>query len=326
MRVVFLAAGAALVLALGVGCRGQGGGGSSAAPFSKEILLADSQWARNDVDQAKSTLQGILDKNPDDYDALYRMAFLTLDKDPKSGLEMMKRCAVLRPDYPGPVFMSGMCLLMLRRFAEADDEMGRGFEMALDHAGIVWPENAGVAPDGLVQLRRSRFSDAAKRLADATDDQKSRPEYWFLYATALFRSGSPDSAWTAVGRALDMRGDYAEALALKGEILCARNQYDEARAVLQRALAIRPELGAAHFQMGLVHTRAHEVRDATKSFWWSVLDDPTLPDSHQYVATAFGEMQLSVATPPHLRHLEIVAAFRGRYLKLTGFVRDSEAN
>jgi Tfp pilus assembly protein PilF len=325
MRVAFLAA-AVLVLVLGSGCRGQAGGGDTTAPFRKEIILADSQWARNDVDLAKSTLQGILDKNPDDYDALYRMAFLTLDADPKAGLEMMTRCAALRPDYPGPVFMSGMCLLMLRQFAKADEEMGQGFEMALDHAGIVWPEKAGVAPDGLVQLRRSRFSEAAKRLAEATGDQKSRPEYWFLYATALFRSGVPDSAWTAVEHALDMRGNYAEALALKGEILCARKQYDTAREVLQEALAIRPELGAAHFQMGLVHAEAHEVRDATKSFWWSVLDDPTLPDSHQYVATAFGEMQLSAATPPHLRHLEIAAAFRGRYLKLTGFVRDSESN
>jgi tetratricopeptide (TPR) repeat protein len=111
---------------------------------------------------------------------------------------------------------------------------------------------------------------------------------------------------------------------LKGEILRARSRYAEAREVLERALELRPELGAAHFQMGLVQGKAHEIRDATRSFWWSVLDDPTLPDSHQFVASSFGEMQMSEAAPPHLRHLEIAAAFRGRYLKLTGFVADPE--
>jgi tetratricopeptide (TPR) repeat protein len=306
-------------LALGTGC---GGGKDRAAPFSREILLADSQWARNDVDLAKTTLQEILNKNPDDYDALYRMAFLTMDKEPRRGLEMFDQCAALRPTYPGPVFMAGMCRLMLRQFKEADEQMAEGFEMALDHAGIVWPADGGTPPRGLVELRRSRFREAASLLAKATDKQKSKADYWFLLGTALFRAGSPDSAWDAVERAVDMRHDYAPALALKGEILRAREQYDEARAVLQEALAIRPELGAAHFQMGLVHAKAREVRDATKSFWWSVLDDPTLPDSHQFVATAFGDMQMSEATPPHLRHLEIAAGFRGRYLELPGFVPD----
>jgi tetratricopeptide (TPR) repeat protein len=320
MRVAFVVVLAALALGLGCG----GGKAGNEGPFSREILLADSQWSRNDLDLAKTTLQRILDKNPDDYDALYRMAFLTLDTDPKQGLEMMTRCAALRPGYPGPVFMSGMCRLMLRQFQQADEEMGRGFEMALDHAGIVWPEKAGTPPRGLAELRRNRFREAASLLAKATKEQQSRPAYWFLYATALFRAGVPDSAWDAVGHALDMRAGYAEALALRAEILRARGNFDQARAVLEKSLAIRPELGAAHFQMGLVQGKAHEIRDATRSFWWSVLDDPTLPDSHQFVASSFGEMQMSEAAPPHLRHLEIAAAFRGRYLKLTGFVADPE--
>jgi tetratricopeptide (TPR) repeat protein len=309
-----------MAFAFGLGCGGEGGSGG--APFSKDILLADSQWSRNDLELARTTLKGILADDPGNYDAVYRLGFLTLDEDPRTGLEYLTRAAALRPDYPGPVFMSGMCRLMLRNFAQAEEDMRRGFEMALDHAGIVWPEKAGAAPGGLVELRRSRFTDAASRLAAASKEQKDRPAYWFLYATALFRSGVPDSAWDAVEHALGMRSDYAEALALKGEILRARSRYAEAREVLERALELRPELGAAHFQMGLVHAEAREVRDAARSFWWSVLDDPTLPDAHQFVATAFSEMQISEAAQPHLRHLEIAHAFRGRYLELIGYVRD----
>jgi tetratricopeptide (TPR) repeat protein len=297
------------------GCGGQ----EAQDPFAQEIFMADRQWGRGDISMARQTVEGILAQDEESFAARYRLGFWFLEDDPSRALEHLERAASLRPLHPGPPFVIGLIRMTLNELEAAEADLRRGFDLAQAHAGFSWPEADEVVRDGLQALREQRYEEAAV-LFSRIVEERNDARLWFFHATALRRGGEMERAEAVVDRALERRGDYAEARALKAEILRARGQWVEARRELELALAERPELGAAHFQMGLLLLRESEFRDALLSFWWSLLDDPTMPDVHQYAANALFRMQMGRHAQIHLKHVESVKAFRGRYLKLPGFV------
>lgn len=94
-----------------------------------------------------------------------------------------------------------------------------------------------------------RYKEAVTLLAPLDKDKAGDPGFDYLYGTALIGDGQQAGGAAVIQRILS-RGDSAEAYLLRGTLELSAHNRDGARADLEKAVALNPQLAGAHARLG----------------------------------------------------------------------------
>ena len=192
-------------------------------------------------------------------------------------IEAAQRDALARPGDARAVGAFGRALHAWEQWSAAHDAYTRAAELA--PRAFEWRYL-----DAIVLQRLARHGEAAVRLREAL---VLSPDYLparVRYAEALFESGAVDQS-APLFRALVKEPAATPAAEVGlGRIAAAAGQHADAVAHFERAIALFPELGAAHYGLALSY-RTLGNRDAAQQALaaharfgarWPALDDPAL--------------------------------------------------
>lgn len=185
--------------------------------------------------------------------------------------------ATIRPDDASAVGGLGRQLQAWEQWGAAHEVYARA--AALAPRSFEWRYL-----DGCVMQRLARPSDAAARFKEALAIQ---PEYLparIKLAEALFDAGQLEESRPLFAALLDEPRAQPEALFALGRLAAAEGKHDEAVARFQRALALFPEWGAAHYSLALSLRALGRREDARRALEkhaqygarWPAIEDPTL--------------------------------------------------
>ncbi|MGH9384398.1 MAG: tetratricopeptide repeat protein [Vicinamibacterales bacterium] len=203
-----------------------------------------------------------------------------LDSFPASARQLIEpaaRAAVAYPNDASAVGALGRALHAWEQWSSAHEAYARAATLA--PRAFEWRYL-----DAVVLQRLARHAEASARLREALSLPPDYLPARVKLAEALLESGELEESHTLF-RAL--AGEPAASPAAEvglGRIAAARGQHDAAIAHLTRAVALFPELGAAHYALALSYRalgRTDEARSALSRHEqygarWPALDDPVL--------------------------------------------------
>jgi Flp pilus assembly protein TadD len=140
-----------------------------------------------------------------------------------------------------------------------------------------------------VRYHQGRVSEAIMYLGKALE---LRPNYALAHhnlGCAHLANGHVDEAITHLRKALELQPDYAEAHNNLGVALRQRGELGNARAHFQRALEIRPDYAQAHNHLGLELRRQGQLKDAIAHFQTALEIQPDYAQAHKNIGLALLE-------------------------------------
>ncbi|MGH7178698.1 MAG: tetratricopeptide repeat protein [Tepidisphaeraceae bacterium] len=182
---------------------------------------------------------------------------------------------------------------------------------------------------------RRQYFDAAQSLRRGLAIQPVSHTHWFNLGAVLNILGDAVQAQAALGEALRLVPDFAEAHLEVGFILTRGGQLDLAASHFARAALIRPDNAQAHNALGVVARAQSRHADAINSLRRAISLDPRYAEAHSNLATvladverfdeAFAEFERAISLQPGLlaaRHGYANALFAvGRFDESTACLR-----
>ncbi|MEO3765701.1 tetratricopeptide repeat protein [Streptomyces sp. B5E4] len=159
------------------------------------------------------------------------------------------RALALDPAFTRAYAGRGQAYVLLDRYAEAEADFTHCVEHDPDRS---W----SLTHRGRARLALEHFDDAKADLGQAIELGPS-PMTWAMRGEAHRLTGAPEQALADFDRAVDAAdGDYAYAIASRGQCLAKLGRTDEAMADLDRALELDPQWSWCWTERGLMHQRA----------------------------------------------------------------------
>jgi tetratricopeptide (TPR) repeat protein len=178
-------------------------------------------------------------------------------------------------------FMDEPLVLMLA--AESLEEQGRALEALslIERASEIVPEQAEVWRRlGGGMVRQGRSADALAAFGRALDIQPDSVATLMDAGEASYRLSALTAAERYFRRAAELAPEEANAIAALAAIAARRQKADEARALANRALAIRPNLLTAEMAIGRADL-VEGLAEATRERMTRMLDRPDLSDDNR---------------------------------------------
>ncbi|MET0153018.1 MAG: tetratricopeptide repeat protein, partial [Candidatus Binatia bacterium] len=128
-----------------------------------------------------------------------------------------------------------------------------------DHAEALWSV-------GVLARQRGDLGAATEALTRAADSAPREPAVWLELAAVYAAATQYAAARKAVGRALKVKPDWVDALALLAEIEIRAGDGQAALPPAQRVLRMRPDVAAAHMLYGSACAVGGRLADAEAAF------------------------------------------------------------
>ena len=213
------------------------------------VSAAAQHYRAGRLTEAESLYRAVLDKHPDNVDAIQGLAALCHRRGrPDEALALFRRAIALDPDS-----------------RVADTQLGRLLEQRGDWAG---------AAICYRRAARLRPLDAWSHIA---------------LGNALLSEGAVADASASYERALAINPDSAEAHGNLGEALRRTGRLSEAVAACERALVLQPELPEAHNNLGNALRGQGRLEPAIAHYENALRLKPDWPEVHNNLAIALQE-------------------------------------
>ena len=229
------------------------------------------------LSQAESLYQGLLQKEPDNPDALYFLGVLARQQGRQAeALEFILRAIAAGPSSPA-----------YNTLGNIYKDMGRLDEAALrDRQALeITPDSAEALFNlGNILQQQHRLEEAVscyhRLLAIRPDSAEAHNDL----GVALMAQGRWDEAVESFNQALACRPEYAETWNNSGVACKNQGKMEEALACYHRALAIRPEYAQALFNIGTVYFVKKDFPQAMTWYQASLAVNPAQVEAHQNMA------------------------------------------
>jgi len=257
------------------------------------VSTAAEHYRAGRLTEAESLYRAILDKHPDNVDAIQGLAVLSHQRGhSEEALALFRRAIALDPN----------CHV-------ADRQLGRLLEQRGDPVGaaICYRRAARLRP-----LDAATQADLARTLAGKGDVAEAIEHYrravalapddaWIQIAlgNALLRQGAVSDASASYQRALAISPDLAEAYNNLGEALRRMGHLSEAVAMCERALVLKPELAEAHNNLGNALREEGRLELAISHFGQALRLKPDWPEAHNNLAIALQEQACTAEAVDH---------------------------
>jgi tetratricopeptide (TPR) repeat protein len=269
----------------GAAVRGFGRGWATGPRIASAVLvvlgalthLQLAAWA-----DTEALFRRALAVDPDSYVA-HRKLGIELHEQQRyaEAIEHFERCLALRPDGGNAGAWTGLALATMARGEPGD--LTRTFE-ALDAALAGEPRNP-LAWDVLenLLLRANRAADLEARCTAALEADAQNDRALLTLARLRAAQGDPNAAVELGRRVLALDPEHFEALKLCGAQSVYLGRWSEARAVLERARALRPRDPGVLTNLGLVAGRQGHTEEAEALWRLALRYDPSYTPARRYL-------------------------------------------
>ena len=263
------------------------------------MAMADYQAGR--LAAAAERCRSALDRDPVDADSLHLLGVIAVDQgDHRTGIDLIRAAMAARPGF-APQFNSlGNALRHQGRLQEAEAAYRQAAALRPDSVEI--ESNLGFALRGLGRPR-----EAIAHYERAASLAPEVPRVWLNLGNALAVTGRSSEAETCYRRAIALQPDSAEAIGGFGRWLAEIGRWPQAEKLLtealrlipgdaglwtalgavrqelgqpdseacyQRAIAIDPRMGAAHYNLGRLRFQHGDSAAALACFVAAAIADP----------------------------------------------------
>ncbi len=236
-----------------------------------------------DLSQAVALGRGIVERSPDNADALHFLGFVlhqTGAYDEAAGL--IARSVALNDTNPSAHNNLGGALAGLGRMDEAEASYARALELAPDFADAHF--NIGTAWQG-----QGRFEEAVAAYRAALE---LNPDFFGALhnlGASLIELGRYDEGEAACRRAVGLAPGDPDALGNLATVLAAQERRDEARAVYQRAIELDPENACQLANLGGLLGECYRPAEAIEILERAVAADPGSAEAHNGLGSRLRE-------------------------------------
>jgi tetratricopeptide (TPR) repeat protein len=266
------------------------------APLSAWITLAIAQKANGDKAGAKTTLDRVLEEDPQNVAALIERAdFLTEAKNFDAALTDLNAAAKLKPGDKG----------IASRLADTYQKAGKPEEAlaVAKAAGLEVqppPNSDGVVgtPDE-IEAANSSDPEISRKALEKLLEKNPRNAMLFARLGASYRTDNPARSLEYYRQAAQIKpdsGDYA--LGYAAALVQAR-RFPEAVGILHQVVRREPQNYAAHANLATALYESKSYTEALPEYEWLLAAKPEVVVAHYFIATAhdyLGEYEAALAS------------------------------
>ena len=232
----------------------------------------------------------------------------TRDGEPRRAADLLAQAAALDPRLPGLQYSLGVARFNAEQFEMATEPLAQALEERPDDLNL----RQMLA---LAWLNSDEYQRAAEMLAELPG-MDADPRLQYAYGLALVRGGRAEEAEEVFLELLRENSAWPELNVLLAQAHAHQGDFDAAVELLQRALALDPEVAEAHGTLGEIHLRKGELETAEEHLRAELRSQPddtrtmftlaTVLDLAQKPEEAKTLLRSLLDTEPHLA--------KGRYL------------
>lgn len=146
---------------------------------------------------------------------------------------------------------------------------------------------------GLALGQLGQSEAAAETLAQATQVDPEKAQYWANLGKALQDAGRLEQAADALRRAVALDGTLAKAHLTLGSVLFGQRRFEEAGEVYRNLLAVAPQNGDSHYNLGWIAQHQEKFEEAAAHYERLLRLDP----DHVRGLTNLGVVLMSLERP-----------------------------
>jgi tetratricopeptide (TPR) repeat protein len=266
------------------------------APLSAWITLAIAQKANGDKAGAKTTLDRVLEEDPQNVAALIERAdFLTEAKNFDAALTDLNAAAKLKPGDKG----------IASRLADTYQKAGKPEEaLAVAKAAgleVQLPPNSDgvIGTPEEIEAANSSDPEISRKALEKLLEKNPRNAMLFARLGASYRTDNPARSLEYYRQAAQIKpdsGDYA--LGYAAALVQAR-RFPEAVGILHQVVRREPQNYAAHANLATALYESKRYTEALPEYEWILAAKPEVVVAHYFIATAhdyLGEYEAALAS------------------------------
>jgi tetratricopeptide (TPR) repeat protein len=252
-----------------------------------ELALA---YARAGQYERARTLLARQNKSAEEHAELHRLLGDVEEKlgKPLEAVREYQRAAELDPSEPN-LFDWGADLLMHRAYEPAIEVFSKGNRLFPRSARML----AGL---GVAAYARGAYDLAAQRLCEASDLNPDDPSpYLFLGKMQSVRTTQSECLVERLGRFVRLQPEnalanyyYALSLWNRHESMGSAENMAPVESLLQKAVHLDPNFGAAYLQVGILYSERGDSAKALAAYQKATEANPGLEEAHYRLAQAYG--------------------------------------
>ena len=263
---------------------------------------------------AKLLYEGILESQPDNFDALQLLGVLASQtKNYEASVALIAKAIAINPGQATVHSNLGFALKSLGRYAESVDSYLNAIKLKPDladahlHCGLAYlglgqPLQAIDSFDQVIALRIAdaqaycnrgvalaklgRFEEAIASYQTALSFKPDFPEAHFNWGNALQSLRRYAMAIATYDQAIALRADYADAYTNRGNALKELDRFTEAIESYASAIAAKPDHIEAHMNQGVAHYECLEIEKALACYDRSLQIQADYAEAHWNKALA----------------------------------------
>jgi predicted O-linked N-acetylglucosamine transferase (SPINDLY family) len=253
--------------------------------------------------EAAALYRAILQQQPDHADSLHLLGLITAENaDPLAGMALIRRAMAIQPGHAPHYNSLGHAY---RRLGRPEDAV-----QAYRTAAGLRPESAEIHNNLATTLRDlGRHRQAVVHYRQAAAFAPGMADIWYNLANALASTGTPAETEACYRNAIGLKPDFADALANYGRWLMAQDRWAEAETRLADALRLIPNNAGAWNNLGIVSQELARP-EAEACYRNALAIDPNLGDAHYNLGCLLsGQGHSRAAVASHLAAIAADPAF-----------------
>jgi protein O-GlcNAc transferase len=197
---------------------------------------------------------------PDSFECVYLLAMLRAEqRDWAVAIEMFRRAAGLRPEFPDAQYNLAVALSMAARHEEAS----KRYEQIL----LANPRHLDARNNYAASLLASgRALDSVHQYDQLIALSPASADAYNNRGMALEQLRRFDQALSDYDKAIVLRPDFPQAYINRGNVLISLRRFDDALASYRKAVALKPDFADAYNNIGNIHCDQGRYEEALEAY------------------------------------------------------------